>query len=309
MFVKQRYFRRYKQRGKGESRLLIGTHHGRFHADEVFAVAILKHLDSVAKWLRSRDMKVLSKCDIVVDVGGGKYDHHTTDKQYRENGIPYASAGLIWRDFGEQVLRIWGMGEKEALSVLQAIDERLIQGIDAEDNGYHLEKDAKLKAVSEIIGSFNPTWNSDDDENLAFENAVTFAMRILDNQIRSIKSRMDAIHIVEAAFENRQQKEVLDLQTFCPWTETLLNLDKNNEVIYVTFMDKSGEYRIQVVPKTAGSFEARKPLPENWAGKENAELGQIIGIHDAVFCHPARFIAGAASKESIQKMAQIALSN
>jgi uncharacterized UPF0160 family protein len=289
--------------------LLIGTHHGRFHADEVFAVAMLQLMDPAAEWIRSRNTQVLSKCDIIVDVGGGKYDHHTTNKQYRENGIPYASAGLIWRDFGEQVVRVFGMEEKEAAAIVSAIDERLIQGIDAEDNGYHLEKDVRLKAVSEIIGSFNPTWNSSNDENAAFDEAVTIAAKILGNQIRSAKSRMDAVQIVEQAFSSRRQKEILVLQTFCPWTETLLNLDKNEEVLFVTFPDKSGEFRIQVVPRTIGSFEARKPLPEAWAGKEHEELGQIAGINDAVFCHPARFIAGAVSKESIQKMANLALLN
>lgn len=287
--------------------MLIGTHHGRFHADEVFAVAILQLMDPAAEWIRSRNMQVLSKCDIIVDVGGGKYDHHTTDKQYRENGIPYASAGLIWRDFGEQVARVFGMEENETSAIVSGVDERLIQGIDAEDNGFHLEKDARLKAVSEIIGSFNPTWNSSGDENAAFNEAVIIAAKILGNQIRSAKSRMDAVQIVEQAFSSRIHKEILVLQTFCPWTETLLNLDKNEEVLFVTFPDKSGEFRIQVVPRTIGSFEARKPLPEAWAGKEHEALGQIVGIDDAVFCHPARFIAGAVSKESIQKMANLAL--
>jgi len=288
--------------------LIIGTHHGPFHADDVFAVAMLKQIDPSASVVRSRKPEVLQQCDIVVDVGGGKYDHHTTDKLYRENGIPYASAGLVWRDFGREI--ICGMNKDCQMErVLTAVDEKLIQGIDAVDNGYQLEKDVHIKAVSEIIGGFNPPWNSSEGENEAFTEAVTFAAKILVNQIRSELARIAAVQVVEKAYQTRRQKEILILDTFCPWSETLLNIDQDEEVLYVIFQDKSGEHRIQVVPKALGSFEARKPLPEPWAGKERDELGRIIGIHDAVFCHPARFIAGAVSRESILKMAKIALRN
>lgn len=37
------------------------------------------------------------------------------------------------------------------------------------------------------------------------------------------------------------------------------------------------------------------------------ELNEVIGIDDAIFCHPARFIAGAGSFVSILKMADIAV--
>ncbi len=286
--------------------MLIGTHHGRFHADEVFAVAILKQIYPDAKIVRSRNPEILQTCDIVVDVGGGKYDHHTTDKVFRTNGIPYATAGLIWRDFGEMVLHEWNV-KQETASIVQSVDDRLIQGIDADDNGYQLDKDYRVKSVSGIISGFNPRWDSKEDENQAFDEAVSFATRIFLNQISSEVSRLAAVQIVKDSFQHRDQKEVIVFDTFCPWTETLLNLDTNAEVLFVVFPDKSGGYRIQAVPKTLGTFEVRKPLPEQWAGKEHHELGTIIGIPDAVFCHPARFIAGASSKDSIRKMVEIAL--
>ncbi|MFD1674715.1 MYG1 family protein [Alicyclobacillus fodiniaquatilis] len=288
--------------------MLIGTHHGTFHADDVFAVAMLKQIYPNADIVRSRDPEILRRCDIVVDVGHGKYDHHTNEKVYRENGLPYASAGLIWRDFGAQVLATQEAGDASDI-LIKAIDERLIQGIDAIDNGVEIEKDAKLKTVSELIGGFNPTWHSHADEHAAFAAAVAFATQILTNQIKSEIARLAAVELVASAYEHRLYKEFLILETFCPWSESLFNMDLAKEVLYVIFPDKSGQYRIQVVPKQLGSFEARKPLPEQWAGKEGDELGSLIGIPDAVFCHPARFIAGAKSKDSILIMAQLALQN
>ncbi|WAH35416.1 MYG1 family protein [Alicyclobacillus dauci] len=287
--------------------MVIGTHHGKFHADEVFAVAMLKQLYPDARIVRSREPEVLSQCDIIVDVGRGEYDHHTTDKVFRENGLPYASAGLVWRDFGTKVVRHLGCNEENSDSLTDIIDEKLIQAIDAIDNGIDLEKDARIKGVSELVGGFNPPWNSDADENFAFQDAVSFATQILVNQIKSEIGRIEATAVVKEAYEHRSDKALLVLDTFCPWTDTLFELDVNSEVLYVIFPDRSGEYRLQVVPKSLGSFEARKPLPESWAGTEGDELNALTGADDAVFCHPARFIAGAKSLTTILHMAKLAL--
>ncbi|GEO24797.1 metal-dependent hydrolase [Alicyclobacillus acidoterrestris] len=286
--------------------MVIGTHHGKFHADEVFAVAILKQFYPDAKVIRSRDEQILSHCDIVVDVGRGKYDHHSTDKVYRDNGIPYASAGLIWRDFGHECVGRLNTSA-DADKVVQIIDERLIQAIDAIDNGVDLARDARIKGISELIASFNPPWNSDLDEDEAFHEAVQFATSILNNTLRAEIGRIAAIDIVKEAFTKRDRKEILELASFCPWSETLFDLDQDQSVLYVVFPDRHGQYRIQVVPKVLGSFEARKPLPASWAGKEETELNQLIGVDDAVFCHPARFIAGARSRSTILKMADLAI--
>lgn len=286
--------------------MIIGTHHGKFHADEVVAIAILRQLDPGAKVIRSRDPLVLERCDIVVDVNRSKYDHHTTDKQYRDNGIPFASAGLVWRDFGEEVVRRFGADEHWQ-TILTNIDEKLIQAVDAIDNGVDLDRDSRMKSLSELIGSFNPPWNQDTDDDAPFEDAVLFASRILGNYIRSEVSRIDAAGIVKVAYESRKNPALLILSQFCPWSDTLLELDTLEEVKFVVFPEKTGQYRLQVVPKVLGSFEPRRRLPENWAGKEGDELIEVTGQTDAVFCHPARFIAGAKSFDAILKMAELAL--
>ena len=82
--------------------LNIGTHNGIFHSDEVVACAILCliHSNISVQILRSREVEFLNQCDICVDIGGGEFDHHKT----RENGIKYASAGLVWKGFGKQLI-------------------------------------------------------------------------------------------------------------------------------------------------------------------------------------------------------------
>ena len=79
------------------------THHGKFHADDVFSTAWLKiiygNLD-VKRIDRSDIYKYINdKENFIYDIGNGKYDHHTKEcKEYRNNGSPYASFGKIVRD-------------------------------------------------------------------------------------------------------------------------------------------------------------------------------------------------------------------
>ena len=63
---------------------LIGTHNGKFHADEAMACWLLLQLSEnyMSYIVRTRDPAKLAPCDFVVDVGGvyapekNRYDHH-----------------------------------------------------------------------------------------------------------------------------------------------------------------------------------------------------------------------------------------
>lgn len=56
---------------KSKTEVVIGTHDGVFHCDEILACFMLQQLPEYenAKILRTRDLKKLEECDIVVDVG------------------------------------------------------------------------------------------------------------------------------------------------------------------------------------------------------------------------------------------------
>ena len=67
------------------------THHGKFHADDVFSTAWLK------KIYGNLDVKRIDRSDIykyindkesfIYDIGNGKYDHHT--KECKENATNF----------------------------------------------------------------------------------------------------------------------------------------------------------------------------------------------------------------------------
>ena len=110
----------------------LGTHSGKFHADDVMATAMLRLLLGDIKVVRTRDEEVLKKLDFVYDISLGEFDHHQLDKEIRENNIPYAASGLVWREFGSRVIQKFNseFNEDDIISIFDYIDRTLVQGIE-----------------------------------------------------------------------------------------------------------------------------------------------------------------------------------
>ncbi len=282
----------------------IATHSGNFHADDVFSIAALKSIFPSFKLIRTRDLELIGKADIVIDVGGeydpdaGRFYHHQRGGAgERDNGIPYSSFGLVWQKYG---LEICG-GNQE---VANAVDTGLVSTIDAIDCG-HAEGVSKGISLSHTISMFNPTWQEDNHFDTCFDEAVDFASRVLARFIASVNGGISAKSIVANAIDNAEDPRVIVLDKYTPWKTTVHALSK--EALYIVYPSESGQWRIQAVPVELGSFEDKKSLPKQWAGLSGEALKEVTGIDDAMFCHNGLFIAGAESFESTMKMASIAL--
>ena len=286
----------------------IATHNGNFHADDVFSIAALKSLFPSFKLIRTRDLAVIAKADIVIDVGGeydadaDRFDHHQRGGAgERDNGIPYSSFGLVWQKYGLEICK----GNQDAVN---AVDKGLVSTIDAIDCGYTegiAEGITKGISLSQTIGMFNPTWQEDSHFDTCFDEAVDFASRVLTRFIASANGGISAKAIVAKAIDNAEDPRVIVLEKYTPWKRTVHALSE--EALYMIYPSQSGEWRIQTVPAEPGSFENRKSLPKQWAGLSDNALKEVTGIDDAMFCHNGLFIAGAESFESTMKMASIAL--
>jgi uncharacterized UPF0160 family protein len=284
--------------------ITIATHNGNFHADDVFSVAALKCIFPTFNLIRTRDLEVIGKADIVLDVGGiydadaGRFDHHQRGGAgERENGIPYSSFGLIWKKYGVQICG----GNPD---VAKSVDTGLVSVIDAIDCGY-VKGVSEGISLSHTISMFNPTWQEESDFDACFNEAVTFASRILARYMATASGGINAKDIVAKAIENAQDPRVIVLEQYTPWKRTVHTLSE--QALYVVYPSGSGQWRIQTVPVELGSFEDRKSLPTPWAGLSDKELQDVTGIDDAMFCHNGLFIAGCNSLESTMKMAAMAL--
>ncbi|WP_440873644.1 MYG1 family protein [Thalassotalea sp. PLHSN55] len=282
----------------------IATHNGNFHADDVFSIAALKHIFPSFKLMRTRDVALIEQADIIIDVGGeynpdtGRFDHHQRGGAgKRENGIPYSSFGLIWQKYGLAICN-------NSQEVADSVDAGLVSVIDAIDCG-HVEGVAQGISLSHTISLFNPTWQEDGDFDRCFDEAVSFAERVLSRFIATATGGISAKEIVAKAIENAQDPRVIVLEKYTPWKRTVHSLSQ--QALFVVYPSETGQWRIQTVPVELGSFEDRKPLPKAWAGLSDAELQAVTQLSDATFCHNGLFIAGAKSFESTMKMAEMAL--
>lgn len=283
----------------------IATHNGNFHADDVFAVAALKNIFKNINLIRTRDLEVIAKADIVVDVGNeydasnDRFDHHQRGGAgERANGIPYSSFGLVWEKYGLEVCS----GDQQVMTM---VDIELVSVIDAIDCGY--TEAGEGVSLSQTIAMFNPAWQEDESFDECFDEAVRFASRILTRFIADAKGDISARTIVKNAIDSAIDPRVIVLEKYTPWKTTVHELSK--AALYVVYPSLSDKWMIHTVAIAPGSFEDRKPLPKPWAGLSGSELQEVTAIDDAMFCHNGLFIAGAQSFASIMKMAAIALHN
>lgn len=284
------------------------THGGVFHADEVLATVILKKVFGDITVCRTFKVPEEGLADnvIVYDIGFGKYDHHQKGGNgSRENGVPYAAVGLIWKDYGHKVVA----NTCNPNFVWDLIDRELIQGVDAMDNGKMPKADypAQVMSFSQTISVFNPNWDSDMSADEAFAKAVEFAEIVFDNVLANTESKAKAQSIVDEAIDH-SEGHIMVLDQFVPWQEFIFSSesDKADDVQFVVFPSNRGGYNWQCVPDTLGGFGQRKSVPTEWKGLLDLELQNVTGITTASFCHPAGFIGGAETLEDALALARIA---
>lgn len=286
------------------------THGGVFHSDEVLATVILKKIFgdiTVCRTFNVPEEELLPRDVVIYDIGGGKFDHHQKGGNgARENGVPYAAVGLLWKEYRHRLVEdtvnpdlVWSL-----------IDRDLIQGVDAVDNGQmpKAEYPAQAMTFSQTISMFNPTWDSQMLHDDAFVKAVEFAEVVFDNVYASAVARAKAQGIVDEAIE-ASEGYIMVLSRFVPWQEFIFSSEneKADDIQFVVFPSNRGGYNWQCVPDGLGSFGQRKSVPEEWKGLRGEELQQVTGVKTATFCHPAGFIGGAETLEDAIKLAKIAV--
>ncbi|MCX4325883.1 MAG: MYG1 family protein [Lachnospiraceae bacterium] len=262
------------------------THGSKFHSDDVFATAFLKILNPDIEI--TRGFEVPDGFDgIVYDIGRGRYDHHQADKEYRENGCPYAAFGLIWREFGAAYI-----GEEEAAR----FDRDFVQPLDESDNT------GKSNTLATIIDEFNPGWDSGEEYDACFWRAADFAKIILENHFNAVAGIYRAKELIKKAMEECDGS-VLILPEFAPWK----SMAAGSSYKFVVYPSSRGGYSAQGVPVSIDDKTLVCPFPEEWCGKTPEELVKITGIKTLRFCHPNAFLIAAEEKEDAVKAARLAL--
>ena len=254
----------------------VYTHAGKFHADDVFSAALLRILNPTVRICRTFDLPD-DFAGFAFDIGFGRFDHHQADAPVRENGVPYAAFGLLWREYGALLV-----GEDEAAR----FDEHFVQPLDRDDNtGYG-------SPVAELIGNFNPSWDSQKDIRACFDEAVAFAGVILEKKLEAVRSIQRAKQMVQAALE-QMQDGIVRLPQFAPWKMVLIGSEAN----FVVYPSQRGGYNAQCVPEKGEAGKLKCPFPQDWAGRPAHQLKSISGIPSLRFCHNNGFLITADTEQ------------
>jgi uncharacterized UPF0160 family protein len=278
------------------------THSGTMHADDVFSTAFLEiYLKSVRVFRTNNINADDYKDKIVYDVGRGKFDHHKEDILKRDNGIPYAAFGLLWQEYGLDLLKKTNIENPEEVFI--AIDRDFIEGIDADDNGNFPKIDApySVKTISDIIKNFNPSYDSAQDSNTQFFKACSMAKSILTEEIYAMEAKIKAKKIVEDKIK-KCKKRYLILDEYLPYEDVLLSMEEAENIAFVIFPSNRGGYAIKTVPKSKKDQTYRVDVPEEYAGLEGAELEKKSKIKGLTFCHRTRFMMSAKNKTAALKV-------
>lgn len=301
-----------------KKKIKIAVHSGKFHADDVFSVAtfcIYKNISPNNLDInRTRDEEEIKKADYVFDVGfkydgERRFDHHQEGwAGKRDGGIPYASFGSLWKSLGEKIC--------DGKEVAEYIDKKIIESLDAEDNGIilynNIYDDVFPFTVSDLIHHMNPTDKEGVDKiDKFFIKAVEFAITILKREIKRAKDIVEVKHVakveIEKIYNSTEDKRILTLDKDLPWKDIVNKYDEPLFVISKNFSD--GGWRIDAVKDNPKIFRNRKDFPESWAGKEKDELALISGVKDARFCHIRRFLCTTKTFEGAMEMARKAVAS
>jgi uncharacterized UPF0160 family protein len=314
----------------------IATHNGSHHADETFGVAVLTALFPDHVLLRTRDPDQIARADFAVDVGGewdptrGRFDHHQRDfdgarTRLDDQGQPvpaeaYASAGLVWREFGPAYVRqvAQGMGqqvdEATLISIAQDVDSALVRYLDLVDNGVDAVAPG-IFGLSEVLSLLNTDWMEEQaltrEAHAAlqlerFREGMALVRRMLDAFLRRKIGQLLAADKVRAGQRLFGGRLLYLPEGGMPWTRVVV--EEMPQVQLVLYPDtEPGRHQIRTVPQRLGSFRARLDLPAAWAGLRDEELAAATGVPDAAFCHRNLFIAVARSYEGALALAQQAL--
>jgi uncharacterized UPF0160 family protein len=293
----------------------VVTHSGKYHSDDVFAVATLELAFPAEELniIRTRLPDVIAIGDIVVDVGGVydeetfRFDHHQIGGAgKRDNGIPYASFGLVWKKFGEQIT-----GSKDATLL---IDAKLVQPIDAGDNGVETcvpnESGVAPYTIQTALNAFRSTWKEDIKNDEVFIGMVALAKRILSREVEIANSYLEASEVVRTVYDSSERKDLLIFGKDHHFGREVVNDVLSTypgpmyAVLYGTDQDS---WQVVAINKNPMTMEIRRALPKTWRGKRDSELAEASGIADAIFCHSSGFMAKAKSLEGTIALAEKAL--
>jgi uncharacterized UPF0160 family protein len=296
--------------------MLLITHDGKFHLDEVLATAVLLRIHPQAEIIRTRNRKVIRTGNIVYDVGEryipekGLFDHHQAS--FNEtfspgHGVKLSSSGLIYKHYGEQFLNTYGIGREDRIyqRVYEEIYERYFLSADAIDNGYEVFGKIIPRSLSHVVDSFNHSDFSPEaaeEQNERFMKAVEYIGTDLDNFVHGMVSEWVPCYAYLDERIRESQGEMVVVSRHCPMDLVLEMEQRHSKDIKYVLNPTGSSVTILAVPKAKGRFGSKVPLKEEWRGLSGSTLEEHAGIEGCLFVHTSGFVGANRTLEGAVEM-------
>lgn len=191
------------------------------------------------------------------------------------------------------------------------VSHDLVHGIDARDQGC-LASGIEM-SVSEVVNLFNPNWDDQDqDPDEAFLEAVGFAQKILEKEIRRVVSVVKAKSRIEDMIAHNEGEFLYFPMYIGGWEEYVLRSfnPKAKKLLYCVFPNLDGEWSVQAVSVSRDKLGCkRKKLPTAWCGLKEAQLVKATGVAEAISCEADGALAQAKTLAGALALVKIAISS
>lgn len=240
--------------------ILIGTHYGKFHNDEIMAIALLKifkypanHLDFI-RIPHANDISEiedLDKYDYIIDTGKlydkvKHFDHH----QYKGG---QSSAGMIWSYIKDTM----NIKDTDFMDI-----EELIYIIDRDDVG---DKKAGVAELPNLINLFNTDDIYAPVQEEAFKMALSFTIMIVDKMKHKGLAGQEVISKFEQAERLGEYGNVINIKDRPKhWSNYITGKTFPEVDAVIWYNEDNDTWGIKTITKTNDSYEPNgKTLPED----------------------------------------------
>lgn len=280
--------------------MLVATHSGPFHCDDVFAGALLRtFVAPELSFVRTRDLARIAAADVAIDVGGEydperkRFDHH---QRAYQGSLSSAGMVLTWL---EQEGRI-------DAALAQKVRAEWVDYIDAVDIGTR-KPDGDVPCLPSVIGALCEQAHTPAEFDEGYLEAVRFCAAIL-NGLRISHRRTEEARAAVAAAMARAVADGTRVMVFdqhYKWKRAYFDQGGAEHPTDYALLPDGERWQLLAIPPQHGSFDKKRPLPAAWAGLVDDALSEVVGVAGARFCHKNLFIAvfdsRAAALDAIAK--------
>jgi uncharacterized UPF0160 family protein len=276
-----------------ESCMLVATHSGPFHCDDVFAGALLRcFVAPELTFVRTRDLDRIRAADVAIDVGGEydparrRFDHHQRDYQGS-----LSSAGMVLQ---------WLEAEARVdADLAQKLRAEWVDYIDQVDIGKRKPEEG-VPCLPTVVGALCEQAQTSEAFDVGYLQAVEVCTAILNGLCTAQRRTEEARAAVRAAMERAlaDATRVLIFDAPCKWKRAYFEQGGADHPTDFALLPDGERWQLLAIPPVHGSFDKKRPLPEAWAGLVDEALSEVVGVQGAKFCHKNLFIAVFDSRES-----------